>query len=66
MHRHNFIATPNHNSNIHNIKEMVQAILQPIKEAMTGKEDDGDDDGDGGVDVEAAAWWLPSPVFLQG
>jgi len=45
---------------------MVQAMLQPIKEAMTGKEDDGDDDGDGGIGVVAAAWWLPSPVFLQG
>ena len=41
-------------------------MLQPIKEAMMGKEDDGDDDGDGGVGVVAAAWWLPSPVFLQG
>ena len=45
---------------------MVQAMLQPIKEAMTGKEDDDDDDGDGSVGVVAAAWWLPSPVFLQG
>ena len=66
MHRHNFIATPSHNSNIHNIKEMVQAMLQPIKEAMTGKEDDGDDDGDGGISMVAEAWWLPSLVFLQG
>ena len=41
-------------------------MLQPIKEAMTGKEDDSGDDGDGDVGVVAAAWWLPSPVFRQG
>ena len=31
-------------------------MLQPIKEAMTGKEDDDGDDGGDGV---AEAWWLP-------
>ena len=40
---------------------MVQAMLQPIKEAMTGKEDDDGNGGDGGVGVVASSSGHPQP-----